>query len=76
MDQQAIGYSKADYQKTLFYVLSAERRGAKMAKEFDAKKFLKKLYELSGNEEGAKVVVKEIKEKEDMAAEAKEKAAV
>ncbi len=47
-----------------------------MAKEFDAKKFLKKLYELSGNEEGAKVVVKEIKEKEEMAAEVKEKAAV
>lgn len=45
-------------------------------KQFDAKKFLKKLYELSGNEEGAKVVVKEIKEKEEMAAEAKEKAAV
>lgn len=43
-------------------------------KQFDAKKFLKKLYELSGNEEGAKVVVKEIKEKEEMAAEAKEKA--
>ena len=38
-----------------------------MAKEFDAKKFLKKLYELSGNEEGAKVVVKEIKEKEKAA---------
>lgn len=45
-------------------------------KQFDAKKFLKKLYELSGNEEGAKVVVKEIKEKEEMTAEEKEKAAV
>ncbi len=47
-----------------------------MAKEFDAKKFLKKLYELSGSKEGAKVVVKEIKEKEEMAAEVKEKAAI
>lgn len=45
-------------------------------KEFDAKKFLKKLYEISGKAEGAKVVVKEIKEKEEMAAEVKEKAAV
>lgn len=45
-------------------------------KQFDAKKFLKKLYELSGNKEGAKVVVKEIKEKEEMEAEAKEKVAV
>lgn len=45
-------------------------------KKFDAKKFLKKLYELSGSKEGAKVIVKEIKEKEEMAAEVKEKAAV
>lgn len=43
-------------------------------KEFDAKKFLKKLYELSGKAEGAKVIVKEIEEKEEI--QAKEKVAI
>ena len=43
-------------------------------KEFDAKKFLKKLYELSGKAERAKVIVKEIEKKEEI--QAKEKLAI
>lgn len=45
-------------------------------KEFDAKKFLKKLFELSGSEEGAKVVVKDIKKKEENQEEKKERVAI
>lgn len=44
--------------------------------KLDAKKFLKKLYELSGEKEGAKVIVKEIKEKEIIKEEGKERAVI